>query len=62
VTIVCPDAELADGLATAIFVLGEKEGLHLINQLKGIECLIVNDKNELIASDSLALNFYQQHH
>jgi FAD:protein FMN transferase len=62
VTIVCPDAELADGLATAVFVMGEKEGLHLINQLKGIECLIVNDKNELIASDSLALNFYQQHH
>jgi thiamine biosynthesis lipoprotein len=62
VTIVCPDAELADGLATAVFVMGEKEGLHLINQLKGIECLIVSDKNELIASDSLALNFYHQHH
>ena len=62
VTIVCPDAELADGLATAVFVLGEKEGLHLINQLKGIECLIVNDKNELITSDSLALNFYREEH
>jgi len=27
VTIVCPDAELADALATAIFILGKKEGL-----------------------------------
>ena len=60
VTIVCPDAELADGLATAVFVLGEKEGLHLINQLKGIECLMVNDQNELIHSENLELNLYHQ--
>jgi len=60
VTIVCPDAELADGLATAVFVLGEQGGLHLINQLKGIECLIVNDNNELIPSENLELNLYRQ--
>lgn len=60
VTIVCPDAELADGLATSVFVMGEKEGLHLINQLKGIECLIVNSQNEFITSENLELNLYRQ--
>ncbi|MDX5438332.1 MAG: FAD:protein FMN transferase, partial [Pontibacter sp.] len=59
VTIICPDAELADALATATFVLGATDGLHLINQLKGIECLMITDKDEMITSDNLHLHFYQ---
>ncbi len=58
VTIICPDAELADALDTAIFVIGEKEGLELIEQLKGVECIIVNDKDEIITSSNLQLNYY----
>lgn len=56
VTILCPDAELADALATAVFVLGPKEGLRLINQLKGISCVMVTDKNEILQSEGLDLN------
>lgn len=56
VTIICPDAELADALATAVFVLGEKEGLELINQLNAIECILINNKNEIITSKTLKLN------
>lgn len=41
VTVVCPDAELADALATAVFVLGPDEGLELIDKLNGIEALVV---------------------
>ena len=59
VTIICPDAELADALATGIFVLGEEKGLELINQLKGIDCLLINDKNEIKTSKNLNLNFYK---
>ncbi len=55
VTIVCPDAELADALATAVFVMGEKKGLSLINQMKQIECLIINDRNEMITSEGMEL-------
>lgn len=57
VTIVCPDAELADALATAVFVLGKEQGLALINQLKGIECLIITEDNELLGSKNLELQY-----
>jgi len=60
VTIFCPDAELADALSTAIFVMGTEEGLKLINQLKAIECLIIDDANTMHTSDGLKLQFYKQ--
>ncbi len=55
VTIVCPDAELADALATTVFVLGQERGLALINKLDAIECVIINDKDEIITSETLKL-------
>lgn len=57
VTVICKDAELADALATSVFVLGVKEGLHLVNQLAGIECLIIDGQNELHQSTNLQLNY-----
>jgi FAD:protein FMN transferase len=65
VTIICPDAELADALATAVFVMGRENGLNMINQLNGIECLIIDDNNKIHSSDGLQLNYYQvkmEHH
>ncbi len=53
VTIVCPDAELADGLATAVFVLGPQEGLKLLNALRGIEGMLVDATGGLHFSDRL---------
>lgn len=60
VSVLCPDAELADALATAIFVLGKEKGLALIDQLKQIECLIITDKDEILPSKGLILNEEQQ--
>lgn len=60
VTIVCPDAELADALATAVFVMGPEDGLELINQLKGIECVLITADNQMLESDGLKLNYYQE--
>jgi len=57
VTIICPDAELADALATTVFVLGEEKGMALINKLNAIECIIVNNLNEIKTSKSLKLEF-----
>lgn len=57
VTIICPDAELADALATAVFVMGENEGLELVNQLNGIECLLVNSENKIIKTNNVKINF-----
>ncbi len=41
VTVIAPDATKADSLATAISVLGPKEGLALANRLDGVECLVM---------------------
>lgn len=53
VSIVCPNPELGDALATTVTVLGEIEGLALINRLNGIECVIVNHKGEIKYSNQL---------
>jgi thiamine biosynthesis lipoprotein len=58
VTVVSPDAELSDALATSVFVLGTTKGLELINKLKNVECLIIDDDNKLWTSDKLELNYY----
>ena len=53
VTIVCPDAELADALATSVFVLGKEKGMELVNKIKNVECLMVTDQDEVITSKKL---------
>jgi len=40
-TIVADDPTLADALSTAVFVMGPKKGLALIESLDGVECVIV---------------------
>lgn len=55
VTIFTENAELADALATSVFVMGEKVGLNFINQIKGVECVIVNDKNQIVTSNNIEL-------
>lgn len=59
VTIICPDAELADALATSTFILGKAKGLSLINQLKGVEALLVDDNDNISTSNNLTLNYYE---
>lgn len=56
VTIIAETGEMADAMATTVFVLGEVEGLKLVNHLKGVECIIINDKNILLYSTGISLN------
>jgi thiamine biosynthesis lipoprotein len=58
VTIVCQDAEIADALATSVFALGITDGLDLINTLDGVECILITDKDLMLTSDNLNLNYY----
>ena len=53
VTVVCPDAELADALATSVFVLGPDRGLALVDRLKNVEALLVTASDELLFSRNL---------
>lgn len=55
VTIISPNAELCDALATPVTIMGVKAGLHLINQLNGIECVIIDDDNRLYTSNNIRL-------
>ena len=57
VTLICPDAELADALATSVFVLGLEEGLALVDRLKQVECLIVDHQDRIHASKELELQY-----
>lgn len=59
VTIICPNAELADALATSVFVLGAKSGMQLINKLNGIECILVTDDQKMLTSSNLQLEYHK---
>ena len=53
ISVFAKQTELADALATGIFVLGIEVGLDLINQLNGIECIIVDDKGGIHTSKNI---------
>lgn len=53
VSVFAKQTEIADALATGIFVLGVDVGLDLVNQLKGIGCIIVDDKGEIHTSKNI---------
>ncbi|MFQ5480651.1 MAG: FAD:protein FMN transferase [Thermodesulfobacteriota bacterium] len=50
VTVLGPDTMTTDALSTAIFVMGPKEGMALVERLKGIEVIIVDSKGGLHTS------------
>lgn len=59
VTVFAPKAELADALATSVFVMGKDTGLDRINQLPNIECIIIDDKGNIIKSKNIEI---ENHH
>ena len=59
VSVFAKQTELADALATGIFVLGIEVGLDLVNQLKGIGCIIVDEKGAIHASKNIDIKKYQ---
>lgn len=56
VTIICPNAELADAMATPITVLGVDAGLSLINQMQQIACIIIDDNNTIYTSNNINIS------
>jgi thiamine biosynthesis lipoprotein len=55
VTIICPSAELADAMATPVMVMGIQVGLDLINQMKQMACIIIDDDNRLYTSRNIKI-------
>jgi len=56
VTVFAPKAELADALATSVFVMGIEAGLDRINQLPKIECIIIDDKGNITKSKNIEID------
>lgn len=59
VSVFAKQTEIADALATGIFVLGVEVGLDLVNQLKGIECIIVDDKGKVHSSKGIDIKKHE---
>lgn len=56
VSIISPVAELADAMATPVMVMGITVGLNLINQIKGLACIIIDDNNKLYTSKNINIS------
>jgi thiamine biosynthesis lipoprotein len=59
VSVFAKSTELADALATGIFVLGVDVGLDLVNQLPGIGCIYVDDEGKIFSSKNIDLKNYK---
>lgn len=55
VTIISPNAEIADAMATPVTIMGVKAGLQMINQIQHIECIIIDDNNNIYCSKNINL-------
>lgn len=58
VSVFAKTTELADALATGIFVMGVDVGLDLINQLPGVGCIYVDESGKIFSSKNIDLKKY----
>lgn len=56
VTIISTNAEIADAMATPVMIMGIKAGLNMINQIKSVEAIIIDDNNKLYTSSTIKLS------
>jgi thiamine biosynthesis lipoprotein len=59
ISVFAKQTEMADALATGIFVMGVEIGLDFVNQIKGLECIIVDDKGVIHTSKNIDLKKYE---
>ena len=50
VTILCPNAEFADAIATPVMIMGIRAGIDMVNQLKDVEAIVIDDNNRIYHS------------
>jgi len=56
VSVISASTEFSDALATAISVIGVKKGLALVNKLKGVEAVIIDQNHEVYYSNTIDHN------
>ena len=55
VTIITKNAEIADAMATPVTIMGVQAGLDMINQIKDIEAIIIDDNNKMFTSKNIRI-------
>jgi len=53
VTIITLNAEIADAMATPVMIMGIQAGLDMINQIKNIEAIVIDDDNKIYSSKNI---------
>jgi thiamine biosynthesis lipoprotein len=53
VTIITTNAEIADAMATPVMIMGIYTGLDMINQMKNIEAIIIDDDDKMYTSKNI---------
>ncbi|MHB1178656.1 MAG: FAD:protein FMN transferase [Daejeonella sp.] len=56
VTVICPIAEVADAMATPIMVMGVKSGLNLIEQIKDMACIIIDEADKIHKTSNIKIS------
>ncbi|MDQ6530482.1 FAD:protein FMN transferase [Flavobacterium sp. LHD-85] len=54
VTVFGPNAETANGLSTSMMVLGQKEGLLLLQKFPDYSCVLITDKGKIVKSKNFS--------
>lgn len=55
VTILSTNAEIADAMATPVMIMGIGAGIDMINQIKDIEAIVIDDQNQLFTSENIKI-------
>ena len=55
VTIISPNAEIADAMATPVTIMGISAGIDMINQINYLGCIIIDDHNKIYTSNNINL-------
>jgi len=55
VTIICPNAEIADAMATPVMIMGVHAGMDMINQINNVEAILIDDEDNVYTSHNLLI-------
>ena len=53
VTIITPNAEISDAMATPVMIMGIKAGINMVNQIKDMEAILIDDQDKIYTSDNI---------
>jgi thiamine biosynthesis lipoprotein len=53
VTVLCPNAELADAMATPVMIMGIRAGIDMIDQIRDMEAILIDDNDRIFTSKNL---------